>query len=216
MDQDGIAVTAYRWMTLLLALGFLLYQLLRADYASFGGPFRFLAIWALCLSCASALAMLCVSLDATERRWHGLATVTALLNVMVVFLYWRLFRIDPGLVNGEAGLPPMLDHYLHAVGPGLQIADALFLGQVFRRVLRAVPALLLVIGAYVAWTEGVLRGANDMPVGRVTSGLPYPFLNDMTGAERLVYYLVNTGLALAALAGLTALGWAIRRGFPRG
>lgn len=215
MTQHGPAVIGYRWMTLLLAAGFLLYQVMAADYSQFGGRFRFLTNWALVLSCASALAMLCVSLQATARAWTRLATTAAVMNVMVTALYWRLVLIDPYLVNAGEEVPPMLDYYLHGVGPALQILDALFIGRVFRRAHRAVPWLLAVILGYVLWAEYVLRSLNDSPAGREATGLPYPYLNEMAADARMAHYMVNAGAALAVLGALTAIGWAIRQAFPR-
>ena len=57
------------------------------------------------------------------------------------------------------------------------------------------------------------RPLYDAPKGSVTSGLPYPFLNDMIVNERLVFYattvvttLIFFGIAWALAAGLRRLG----------
>jgi hypothetical protein len=53
--------------------------------------------------------------------------VAAVLNAMVVFLYWRLYFEDSSLVNG--GNPPVWhqEYYLHLAGPILQWIDAVFI-----------------------------------------------------------------------------------------
>ena len=54
--------------------------------------------------------------------------------------------------------------------------------------------------AYLCWVEFAVFPMNDQPCGTQLTdvcGLPYPFLNDMTGAVRLGFYIV-------ALAGISA------------
>lgn len=205
MNIHSAPVMAYRWITFLLAGGYCLYQLLSQDYASPGGPFRFLTIWALFLSFYSASRMLALSEGRIARRHHRTAAVAAVVNVMVVFLYWKLFLTDPALVNGRGPIAWHQQYYLHAVGPALQIFDALFIARVFRRPLRAAPALLAFIGVYLLWAELFVRRFNATPSGSVTSGLPYPFLNSMELADRLTFYATNMAMALLVLAAFAVL-----------
>jgi hypothetical protein len=62
-----------------------------------------------------------------------------------------------------------------------------------------------VIAAYLAWSEFFVQRFNDVPTGAVTSGLPYPFLNDMELPARLQFYGLNFGVALGFLIGFTIL-----------
>ena len=50
---------------------------------------------------------------------------------------------------------------------------------------------LLISFSYVAWTEIVTGPLNSTPVGSKATGLPYPFLNDMVLADRLVFYAIS-------------------------
>jgi len=77
---------------------------------------------------------------------------------------------------------------------------------VFRRVWRAALPLTLIIGAYVAWAELFVQRFNERPVGSVTSGLPYPFLNNMELSERAVFYAANAGMALGLLVVFAGMG----------
>ena len=95
-------------------------------------------IWALFLSFYSASRMLALSEQRDVRNHHRTASVAAVVNVMVVFLYWRLFFEDPALVNGNGDIVWHQQYYLHGLGPALQIFDALFIARVFGRPLRAV------------------------------------------------------------------------------
>ena len=140
---------------------------------------------------------------------------------MIIFLvFFFFFQAEDGIrdwsVTGvqTCALPIYIpwhqQYYLHLLGPALQVFDALFIARVFRKPLKAVPALLSVIVLYVAWTELFVQRFNTVPSGNVTSGLPYPFLNNMEWADRLSYYGVNIVVAFGILMTLAALGWMLR------
>ena len=211
MDIHSRPVMAYRWVTFLLAGGYCLYQLLSSDYAAPGGPFRFLTIWALFLSFYSASRMLALSERRITTPHHRTAMTAAVVNVMVVFLYWKLFFTNPALVNSNGPIPWHQQYYLHALGPALQIFDALFIARAFRRPIAAVPTLSTFIIAYVAWAELFVQRFNHTPSGSVTSGLPYPFLNAMILPERVMFYAGNVLTALGILAAFGALAWLMRQ-----
>jgi hypothetical protein len=211
MNIHAAPVMAYRWTTFLLAGGYCLYQLLSEDYSSPGGPFRFLTIWALFLSFFSASRMLALSERRIDRPHQRTAAVAAVVNVMVVFLYWRLYFENPTLVNGRGPIEWHQQYYLHALGPGLQIFDALFIARVFGRPWRAILPLVAFIAAYLTWAELFVQRFNATPSGSVTSGLPYPFLNSMPFDERLSFYATNIAMALLVLAGFSVLHRLIRR-----
>ncbi|MEM9351026.1 MAG: hypothetical protein AAGA47_12260, partial [Pseudomonadota bacterium] len=180
-------------------------------YDAAGGPFRYLTIWALLLSFFCASRVLAYSEKRSERRWDALIAATAVINLMVVFLYWRLYFDDPTSVtrNGELGVW-WKEYYLHLAGPLLMWIDALFINRPFRRF---VPAALILVGialAYFLWAELVVAPLNDSPLGSVTTGLPYPFLNSLEISERVVFYGTNSGVALVALAIFFALGRGVR------
>ncbi len=211
MNIHAAPVMAYRWTTFLLAGGYCLYLLLSEDYSSPGGPFRFLTIWALFLSFYTASRMLALSERRITRRHRRTAAVAAVVNVMGIFLYWKLFLTDPALVDTRSPIPWHQQYYLHGLGPALQIFDALFIARVFGRPWRAVPPLLAFIGVYLVWAEAIVQRYNTWPSGSVTSGLPYPFLNSMEWGERLAFYGTNMLLAVLVLAGLAVLHRVIRR-----
>lgn len=211
MDIHRRDVLIYRWAVFLLAAGFCIYQMLFGLWTGPGGPFRFLTIWALFLSFYSASRMLARSEHRITRSHEVTAMCAAVLNVMVVFLYWRLFFTNPALVQHSGPVAWWLEFYLHGLGPALQIIDALLIGAVFRRVWRAAVPLALLIGAYVLWAELFVQRFNTQPAGTVTSGLPYPFLNNMEMADRMVFYAVNAGTALALLMVFGLIGAIILR-----
>jgi hypothetical protein len=211
MDIHSRQIKIYRWIVFLLAAGYTLNKLFTGDYSEPGGPFRFLTHWALFLSFFSASRMLALS----ERRTDTLHEITAMcasvLNTMVVFLYWKLYLTDPALVNGNGPLVWYQEYYLHGLGPALQIIDALFIARAFKRPLRAVPVLLSIILTYVLFSELFVQRFNDTPLGSVTSGLPYPFLNSMVFGERAGFYGFNAAVSLAILLAFAGIAWAINR-----
>ena len=210
------AVLIYRWIVFLLAAGYCLRTLILGGWESFGGPFRFLTIWALFASFFCASRMMALEEGRSTRRWDGFVSMTAVLNAMVVFLYWRLFLEDPSNVrsNGQMG-EPYLEFYLHGVGPLLQWIDALFIHRAFRKVGAAALWLVGVIAAYIAWAELLVQPFNATPRGTVTSGLPYPFLNSLPFDGRVGFYATNFTAALVLLCIFAALAWAVRRLRPR-
>ncbi|MEO1309329.1 MAG: hypothetical protein AAFV38_15945, partial [Pseudomonadota bacterium] len=157
-------------------------------------PFRYLTNWALLLSFYSASRMLAISEKRITNPHLLTASVAAVLNAMVVIQYWRLYLNDPASVSNQ-DLAWYVEYYIHLVGPLLQWIDALFIARAFRRHLPAMGILLCVVVAYVAWAEFFVGPMNRSPIGSVTSGLPYPFLNEMEFQARLVFYAINLAAA---------------------
>lgn len=206
----------FRWAVFGLAAGYCIRMVFFGGYDEFGGPFRFLTVWALFCSFFAASRMIALEEGRSARRWDGFVGMVAVLNVMVVFLYWRLFFADPASVTRDGQLGAWwLEGYLHALGPVLQWIDALFVHRAFRRPLASAGWLVGVCAVYFTWIEAVVRPRADAPVGVVTNGLPYPFLNDLEPAGRAVFYATNAGLALGVLVVFCGVGWAIARALPR-
>ena len=204
----------FRWIVFLLAAFYCLRTLFFADFSHFGGPFRYLTIWALFLSFFCASRMMALEEERSTRRWDGFVCMTAVINAMVVFLYWRLFFADPTSVtsNGELG-QFYLEMYLHGLGPALQIIDTIFVHRSYRKLLPALGWLVGVIGAYVTWAELAVGPMNDSPIGSATSGLPYPFLNNLEFSGRAVFYGSNIVVGIVLLFAFAGIAWLIRRTF---
>ncbi|MEL6839126.1 MAG: hypothetical protein AAFP85_07520 [Pseudomonadota bacterium] len=208
-------VLIFRWIAFLLAAGYCLRMLFFGGWDGFGGPFRYLTIWALFCSFFSFSRMMAIEEGRSDARWDGFVCMTAVINTMVVFLYWRLYFADPTSVTDGGQLRAwQLELYLHGVGPLLQVIDAIFIHRSFRRLRAAVAWLFGIIGAYVLWAETVVQRFNDSPEGSVTSGLPYPFLNNLELSERAVFYASNLAVGVVVLLVYAAIGWGFRRRFP--
>ena len=213
MTRIGGAVGLWRLGVLILAAGFRAYEFTVQDLANFGWQFRFLAIWALSLSVVSGALALRLSLVPEAEPPETLFTVTAAVNAAAVLLFWRLWLLDPVLVETDGRSVPAQLWYLNGVGPMLQWVEALVLARGPRRVLAPLGWIAAVAALYVLWIEGAVRPLNDVPGGIVTTGLPYPFLNDMDLAARLTFYAQAAVLALG-LGG--AFAWCGRgRALPR-
>ncbi len=203
---------AFRWIVFLLAAFYCLRMIFFSDWDSFGGPFRFLTVWALFCSFFAASRMMALEEGRSQRRWDGFVAMTAVLNTMVVFLYWRLFFADPTSVTRDGQLGQFyLEMYLHGLGPALQVIDSLFIHRSHRRPLAATGWLVGVIALYVIWAERLVQPFNDSPIGSVTTGLPYPFLNSLELSERMVFYGSNVGIGIVLILVYAGIAWLIRR-----
>ena len=178
----------FRLFVLLLTIGYSIEVAATANYGAFGAQFRFLTIWALTGNLIAAAAMLQPAHKHPDGRFDTALSVLAIINALVVFSYWRLFFIDPALVNGDATPKPYREYYLHLVMPILMWIDLFWLERGFRRLLAVLGWLAVTVLVYVAWTELLVAPLNAKPVGDVTSGLPYPFLNDMELPARATFY----------------------------
>ncbi len=209
-------VLVYRWIVFLLAGGYCIRTLIFSDFTgNFGGPFRYLTIWALFFSFFAASRMMAIEEGRSTRRWDGLVCMTAVINTMVVFLYWRLYFADPNSVTDDGQLRAWyLEMYLHLLGPLLQVIDAIFVHRSFYRLRAAVVWLVGVIGVYVLWAELIVQRFNQRPEGTLTSGLPYPFLNNLELAERAVFYGSNLATGVVLLLIYAGIAWIFRRRFP--
>jgi hypothetical protein len=213
MNQNAFPIITYRWIVFALAAVYAFHQIVASSYDGAGGPFRYLTNWALFLSLYSAGIMLAYSLQITRRRRYVTASVAAVLNLLVVVQYWRLYSIDPGLVTIGAPNHWLLEYYLHLLGPVLQWIDAVFILGAFRRHRRSLAALTGISVSFVVWSEMFVAPFNLYPVGTATSGLPYPFLNNMEFDERLLFYGVNLLFALAAYLAIAVITNGLRRLF---
>jgi hypothetical protein len=208
-------VLIFRWIVFLLAAGYCVRTLIFGGWDAFAGPFRFLTIWALFFSFFAASRMMAIEEGRSTRRWDSVVCMTAVINTMVVFLYWRLYFADPTSVTSDGQLAAWhLEMYLHLFGPLLQVIDTIFIHKSYRRLRPAFAWLFGVIGAYVLWAELVVQPMNDSPMGSVTSGLPYPFLNNLELPERMVFYATNFATAIVLLLLYAGIAWAVRRRFP--
>lgn len=205
-------IRIFRWIVFLAAAAYCLRTLVFGSFDYFAGPFRYLTIWALFMSFFAASRMMALTEGRSTRRWDGFVGATAVVNAMVVFMYWRLFFADPNSVSSDGELGPLyIELYLHALGPLLQWIDAIFIHRSFRRLGASLVWLFGIIAAYVAWCELVLMRMNDTPAGTVTSGLPYPFLNDLELSGRAIFYGSNFAVAIVFLLVFAAIAWGIRR-----
>lgn len=210
------SVLIYRWLVFLLAAGYCLRTLLFSDWDAFGGPFRFLTVWALFASCFAASRMLALTTGRSDRRWDATVSAVAVVNAMVVILYWRLYFADPASVTRNGQLSAWwLEGYMHALGPALQWIDAVFIHRAFRRFKAALVLLCAVICSYVGWVELIVGPLNDTPAGTLTSGMPYPFLNDLDLTGRATFYGANIGVAVVVLIIFWLITATVRRLLPR-
>lgn len=212
MREHTKSVIVFRQIVLALAVFFALRMLvLNSVIAQPFGPFRYLTYWANLLGVICAWLMLRRSLGRSTARYDGLVAASAVVGVLVVYLYWSLYLKNPFSVTTDGGGSWWTEYYYHGLGPVLLWIDALFILRGFRAPLRAVLWLSALVVGWISFVELAVQPLNSEPAGSVTSGLPYPFLNNMEQAERLTYYGMNIAVAFVVLAVLSALALGIRR-----
>ena len=193
MEQRTPFARGYRWFVLGVTLFYFINQFFATDLSIFGWQFRFLTIWALTASLVSAFFMVRLAMGWSDARHEVWASVTLVMNATVVLMYWKIYLQDPALFYADGESPVWYrEYFLHAAGPMFQAIDALFILGVFQRMKQTVVYVLAVPLAYIAWIEFALRPMNETPMGEVTSGLPYLFLNDMEPSGRINFYITTT------------------------
>jgi len=191
-----MSILRFRYCVFGVALGYRLYQFSTDNYDTFGWQFRHLTFWGLTGAVCAAWLMLSLSRKGRPPAHNALSSSVAVLNAMVVFLYWKLYFVDPSLVNGNGPIVWHQEYYLHLVGPLLMIGDAVFINRAFKDHLAGVSLTIGICLTYILWVETIVRPLNIKPIGSVTSGLPYPFLNDMVFTQRAVFYATTIATAL--------------------
>ncbi len=210
--NTSMAVTTYRWGVFLLALGFWLYQFSRFPLDVFGWQFRYLTIWGLTANMVVAWMMLRNAMGWSSRSFNPLVSASVVLGAMVLFLYWKLYFTDPALVNaGGRPMPWYQEYYLHGVTQLLMWFDAFFILGVFRDLKRTFIIMMTIFLSYIAWIELLVQPLNSFPEGKATSGLPYPFLNDMDFSARMGFYATTIVTSII----LMFVGWAVAAAIAR-
>ena len=126
----------YSQAALILAVGYFIYQFTTHDYSAWGIQFRFLTIWGLTAAMVAHYLLFTSRRNGRSDTYPAFISATAVLNIMVVFLYWRLYFIDPALVNGENTPVWFQEYYLHLIGPAIILIEALFISRAFDQMLR--------------------------------------------------------------------------------
>ena len=200
-------ILRYRFVCLLLSIGYFLYQFTDANYNNFGIQFRYLTIWGLTGAMIATWLLYRTKREGFPETHLPFVSAIAVLNAMVVFLYWNLFFIDPSLVNYSGSIVWFQEYYLHVLGPLLIILDSLFFNNSFTQIKKGLLTILGICLLYILWTEALTGPLNTTPEGAVTNGLPYPFLDNMAFAERISFYTTTilTGF------GFYFTGWLLTR-----
>ena len=215
MERFGGPLGVWRLGVMLLAAGFWAHQFALQDLADFGWQFRYLSIWALSVGLLASAAVVLAMLDPDAGPPHTLVLFAAALSATQAFCYWALWAGDPaGMATAGIVDAPVRSLYLHGVMPILLWIEAIVLTRATRGALAAAAWLLVVLVAYMLWIEAAVAPLNPSPAGVVRTGLPYPFLNDMTHGLRAIVYaqVAVLGLVMVAAARFAAGRAAAYRG----
>ena len=198
-------ILLFRWLNLALSSTYFIYLFFITDHSMLGWQFRYLTIWALTANCFSSALMLNAFPKVFTDSKNEIITSIIILNAAVVFLYWRLHFIDPKLINGDNARIWYLDYYLHLVGPVMQWIDGALIYGAFKKPLKSFKYIIILFASYTLWIELIVQPYNSIPEGTVTSGLPYPFLNNLNLIDRLEFYSKNMFFVVCVFfVGITA------------
>lgn len=212
MEQTK-SVLRFRVAVFALTVFFFIEGFFHLEAHTIGWQFRFLTIWGLVLSMVSAWLMLRRSRGLTDKRFDQFASATAVMNIMVVFLYWRIYLNDPSAFyeDGVRTISLWREYYLHGLGPILQWIDVFFILRGFRRPVQTGGLVAGIAAVYFIWIELIVAPLNSEPAGTISQGLPYRFLNNLELSERVTFYLTNMGLSIVLVFICAGIAFAIRR-----
>jgi hypothetical protein len=211
-DVTSYNIKIFRWSVFLLASGFWLYQFVSTYAEGFGLQFRFLTVWGLTVNLIIAGLMLRNSLGRSDESYNSFVSAGVVLAAVVVFMYWKLWFNDPSSVSANGPNVWYQTYYLHALGPALVAFDAFFILGAFAALGRTLGAVLMIFIPYILWLEVLVGPLNSTPEGTATSGMPYPFLNNLEQAERISFY----GTVIVTAVVIMLIGWAISKFRQRG
>ena len=157
-----------------------------------GGGLRYLTNWVLTLN-------LLVALNAIFREFISksplsiIIPATISMNIVIIVLYWSLRLINQSLLNVNTDSWTLFewfwDFYLHwGMSLLILVEVLLFKNYNFRKLLSYIYLMIIFFG-YIFWIEFFIMPNNNEPCGQFSCGFPYPFLNEMTTKERLIFYL---------------------------
>ena len=198
-------INRYRQIVFLLITSYWIYKFTEFNLDSFGWHFRYLTIWAMLGCWMAALWMIHPSSSKHHEQHQTGISIITVLNIMMLILYWTLYSIDPSLIHEESPGPWWTQYYQHLLAPLLQIIDAFFILGVFRQFKSCLYGILTIIFVYILWIELLVAPRNDTPKGFISSGFPYPFLNDMIVIDRIMFY--SKTVLTATL--ITVICWSI-------
>ena len=154
----------------------------------FGKQFKFFTLWSFVANFSVCLILFLRMFQFRLRINDSIVAIATMMGIFTVILYWGLFFIDPSLVNyTDQRLNFLREYYLHLIGPLLLSIEGFFYSRAFKKFLNIAKYAALINFGYFAWIEFIIAPLNKFPVGKITKGLPYPFMNDMNSIERLIF-----------------------------
>jgi len=187
---------AFRVVVAILAVGFFVEPYVQGGPSgeAFGGHYRYLTRWNFTLNTVIALWALLVQFRPSLSIPSLVCSIALPMNTTVLLLYWGLYFIDPALVNaGGVPLTPVKEYYLHALTSVFAFVECLYLHRPFISMKKSLLGLIGMTFTYLFWVELAVFPLNSSPCGTTLTtvcGLPYPFLNDMSGGVRVGFYVV--------------------------
>ena len=146
----------------------------------------------LTLNLLVALDAIFFEITKKHRPHQFIYSATLAMNFVVIVLYWGMRYLDQSLLDVNTQdwtlFQWMWDFYLHWGMTIFLIVEVTFLANVTKNFIKTYTVLLLIFFGYIFWIETLISNFNNSPCGKLTCGFPYPFLNDLDGIGRTIFY----------------------------
>ncbi|GAA5929588.1 uncharacterized protein JCM15063_004193 [Sporobolomyces koalae] len=176
--------------------------------SQYGGHWQYLTILSLAIAWLTFLCALLKdafpSVNLFARLKTSLGVIATPIEGFVALMYWGLMLIDPSLLvppDPEFYLPLKLDVSIHGLPAVYLWLDFLCFSPPFPKAARPLTLSASAVVLYTAWMEWTASKN-----GR----FPYPFLDDMSQAQRSIFYLFQIPLVIALFKAANGLHHLIR------
>ncbi|KAI9275893.1 FAR-17a/AIG1-like protein [Phascolomyces articulosus] len=156
----------------------------------FGGHFQYLTILGLTVATFAFLLKLLALLlpKVFEAAYETVSNLALPLEGLISTLYWGMGLIDPHFITPKdmPPIPLVVDCALHLFPAMFLWFDFLIFNNEFKRSVRHIAMLYGFGFSYYVWS-GVCHSRN--------SHYPYPFLDQMSEFQRVLFYFISATLA---------------------
>ena len=188
----ALFLASYFWW---LGIGEDLYILSSSgEIKNWGGGLRYLTNWVLTLNLIIAINAIILEFNKKFSLLNFIYIPTLSMNLVIIVLYWGMRSVDKTLLdidNSDWSIFQIAwDYYLHWGMSIIVFTEAIFFSNKTSKLKIEYITLMSVFLGYIFWIEIFISKFNQYPCGKISCGFPYPFLNEYSNKERIIFYLI--------------------------